>query len=94
MQLYHATLKRNLDSIQKHGIHPSFSKGAEKGIWLHTRSKTEWAILHTQRRHKCTLDDIAVLMVQIPRSKLTRRRRGIWTTETITHATEIQNARF
>ena len=95
MILYHATLKRNLDSIRKKGINPEFARGAEKVIWLHTRSKTEWAILHTQKRHKCPLDDIAVLSVQIPRSKLTRRWRGIWTTsEVIRDGKEIHNERF
>ena len=92
MRLYHATLKRNLESIHENGIKPSFSKGKEACIWLHTRSKTQWVILHTQKRHKCTLDDIAIITVQIPRSKLKRRWRGIWTTtETLS---EIQYARI
>ena len=36
MRLYHATLKSNLDGIIEKGIDPSFSKGAEQVIWLHT----------------------------------------------------------
>ena len=85
VMLYHATPKANLDSIHQHGINPAFSTGKEKVIWYHTKSRRHWAILHTAKRHNCTLDDIAVITVEIPRSKLTRRRRGLWTTtETIT----------
>ena len=39
MRLYHATLKSNLTSITEKGIDPSFSKGAEKVIWLHTAGR-------------------------------------------------------
>ena len=51
MRLYHATLKSNLTSITEKGIDPSFSKGAEQVIWLHTAGRREWAILHTTQRH-------------------------------------------
>lgn len=80
MILYHATPKANLDSIQQHGLNPDFSKGAEKVIWLHTASRREWAILHTQRRHNLQLSEVLVLRVDVPRSKLKRRWRGLWTT--------------
>ena len=58
MMLYHATLKANLDSINAKGIDPEFSQGKESVIWLHTAGRREWAILHTQKRHNCALDDI------------------------------------
>ena len=64
MKLYHATLKSNLDSIRELGLNPQFSQGAEKVIWMHTASRREWAILHVQKRHKCTLDD--VIVIEIP----------------------------
>lgn len=85
MKLYHATLKSNLSSIQREGLDPSRSKGAEKVIWKpHTRSRTEWAILHLQKRHRCSIDDIVILTVNVPRGKLKRRWRGLWSTsETI-----------
>lgn len=90
MILYHATLKSNLDSIRKHGLSPAFSTGKDKVIWLHTKSRREWAILHTFKRHKVTLDEIVILTVDIPRSKLKRRWRGLWsTTETITEFVDI-----
>ena len=88
MILYHATLKANLDSIEKHRINPDFSQGKEAVIWYHTQSKRHWAIAHAQKRHNCTLDEIVIITVKIPRSKLRRRWRGLWTSpETITPTT-------
>ena len=92
MRLYHATLKSNLVSINEKGINPSFSKGKEACIWLHIRSRNEWAKLHTAKRYAVPIADIVIFAVEIPRSRLTRRWRGIWTTtETIS---EIQYARI
>ena len=83
MRLYHATLKSNLDGIIEKGIDPSFSKGAEQVIWLHTAGRREWAILHTTQRHPCEVDAVMIIAVNVPRSKLRRRWRGLWsTTET------------
>ena len=83
MRLFHATLKANLDSIQSKGIDPEFSQGKDKTIWYHTASRTEWAILHTQKRHNCTIDDIAVITVEIPRGWIHRRRRGLWVSKQV-----------
>lgn len=84
MILYHTTLKRNLDSIRKHGLNPEFALNRKNPrIWIVTRSKRLWSILHVQKRHEVTLDEIAVITVSIPRSKLKRRWRGIWTTDSV-----------
>ena len=80
MRLYHATLKSNLTSITENGIDPEYSRGAEKVVWLHTRSRTEWAILHLLKRYKCSMDDIIIITVNVPRSKLRRRWRRLWST--------------
>ena len=80
MRLYHATLKSNVESITEKGIDPSFSKGAEKVIWLHTAGRREWAILHATQRHKCEVSEVVIITVNVPRSKLRRRWRGLWTT--------------
>ena len=94
MILYHTTPKRNLDSIRQQGINPDFSQGKRKAVYLHTASRRAWAILHTLQRHRLqSFDDVAILKVSIPRSRLTKRARGIWTTETIITAfTEIDAA--
>ena len=83
MILYHATLKSNLDSIREHGLNPDFSQGKESVIWYHTKSRSHWAILHTQKRHQCALDDIALITVQIPRGWIRRSRHGLWTSNQI-----------
>ena len=92
MVLYHSTLKSNLESIRKHGLDPVLSKGVDQVIWLHTQSRIQWASRHLRKRHKCDLDDIVVLMVNIPRSRLQRRWRGIWITRE--PISEIQYARL
>lgn len=93
MKLYHATPKANLESIQIEGLDPTRSKGKEALVWLHTKSRRDWAVLHTINRHKCEVSDVIVIEVEIPRLKLRRRWRGIWTTpETITEFGRITNA--
>ena len=84
MILYHATPRRNLDSIRKHGLQPQRATGRIKGIWLHTQSKTPWAILHTIKRHRLnSFDDVVILKCKIPRNRLTRRWRGLWTCDSV-----------
>ena len=87
MILYHATPKRNLESIRKHGLLPKRATGKVKGVWLHTESRKPWAILHIIKRHRLqSFDDVVLLKVSIPRSQLTRRQRSLWTCErVITH---------
>ena len=79
MKLYHATPKANLDSIRTAGLDPNRAKGQIKGVWLHTESKQSWAILHTMQRHDCGIDDVVLLEVNLSRTDLTRRWRGLWT---------------
>ena len=93
MKLYHATPKTNLENIQNEGLDPNRSQGKEVLVWLHTASRREWAILHTATKHKCEVSDVIVIEVEIPRLKLRRRWRGLWTTpETITEFQSIKNA--
>ena len=93
MKLYHATTAKNLDSIKAVGLDPNRSLGARKEVWLHTASRSDWAILHVVQRHKCDINEVAMITVDVPRSKLRRRWRGIWTTpEAITEFESITNA--
>ena len=93
MKLYHATPKANLQSIRENGLDPNRSTGKESLVWLHTTSRREWAILHTATKHKCEVSDVIVIEVSVPRSKLRRRWRGLWTTpETLTEFGGIRNA--
>ena len=45
-----------------------------------TASRREWAILHTTQRHQCEVSEVMILTVNVPRSKLRRKWRGLWTT--------------
>ena len=93
MRLYHATPKRNIESIQANGLDPNRSLGAKNEVWLHTASRREWAILHVSNKHECDVNDVSVITVDVPRSALRRRWRGIWTTaETLTDFQGITNA--
>ena len=97
MRLYHATPRRNLESIKATGIDPSYSLGKIEAVWLHTESRRHWAILHTQKRHKT--DDIVVIEVEVKREDLTRRYPGLWSTpmvvtdfKSFTHADELSES--
>ncbi len=78
MLLRHASLLRNLASIQRFGLLTSKSKGKLPVIWLHARSKTEWATLHTVKRHGGRIENVVVLAVDVPRRWLRRSKRGLW----------------
>ena len=93
MRLYHATPKANLQSIRTNGLDPNRSQGAKNLVWLHTQSRRDWAILHTIQRHKCDVSEVVIIAVDVPRTKLRRRRRGLWSTpEAITEFASITNA--
>jgi len=63
--LRHATLIRNLPNIERHGLLCSKSKGKRKAIWLHHPAHSEWAVLHTVRRHGGRVEKVIVLEVEI-----------------------------
>lgn len=83
MKLYHATLQKHTESILEQGLLPEKALGKIKGVWLHTASKREWAVLHTMKRHNVTMDDVVIIEVKVPRSALTRRWRGLWSCERV-----------
>ena len=94
MKLYHATPIKNLESIKATGLDPNRSRCKRKEVWLHTKSRRDWAILHVAARHKCEVDDVVIIEVNVPRSKLRRRWRALWTTpEAITEFASITDAR-
>ena len=94
MKLYHATPTANLQSIKANGLDPTRSKDKESLVWLHTASRREWAILHTTQKHNCEVSEVAIIAVDVPRTKLRRRWHGLWSTpETLTEFQSITNAR-
>lgn len=82
MKLYHATTRQRLASIQEHGLRVANADPTAKikACWLHTASNSAWAVVHTLRKHRATLEDVVVIEVTIPRSRLARFRTGLWYT--------------
>jgi hypothetical protein len=76
MRLRHATPSRNLRSIRRRGLLTAKSKGKLPVVWLHSASRSAWAVLHTMRRHGC--NDVTVIEIDVPRSWLTRNKPGLW----------------
>lgn len=79
MKLYHTTNIQVLDAILQEGINPSKSQGKRPLIWLHTKSKIYWAILHVQKKRKVSLDEVVIIEVTISKKHLKRAWKGIWT---------------
>jgi hypothetical protein len=76
--LRHATLLRNLPSIERRGLLCSKSKGRLPVVWFHTPGKSTWALLHTIRRHGGRAEAVITLLVDVPRAWLRRNRAGLW----------------
>jgi hypothetical protein len=78
--LRHATLRRNLQNIEQFGLLANKSKGRMPVVWLHTPSRTAWALLHTVKRHGGRVEDCVVIELDVPRSWLRRARKRLWHT--------------
>ena len=78
MLLRHATVERNLTSIQRAGLLCSKSQGKLPVCWFHSSSKSSWAALHVVKRHGGKVQDVVVLEMDAPRSWLRRNRRKLW----------------
>ena len=75
----HATLRQYLPSILAEGLNPACATGTQALVWLHTPSRTPWAITHTMQRHHVARSEVVVVEVHVPRSWLRRAWRGLWT---------------
>jgi hypothetical protein len=76
--LRHATLLRNLPSIERRGLLCCKSRGRLPVVWLHTPGKSTWALLHTIRRHGGRAEAVITLLVDVPRAWLRKSRAGLW----------------
>lgn len=69
----------NVESIQENGLLTSYATGKMLAVWLHTTSKTPWAILHVSSRKRVAAEDITVFEVNVPRRWLKRAgKTGLW----------------
>lgn len=84
MRLFHATTRQNLLSIQRDGLRVACAdpQAKIKGVWACSASSRGWAILHTQRKHHATLEEVVVIEVHIPKRQLTRFKKGFYYSKT------------
>jgi hypothetical protein len=47
-------------------------------VWLHSPSKTPWAVLLTVKRHGGRVEGVVVIELEVPRSWLHRNRKRLW----------------
>lgn len=93
MILRHATTTERAAHIREEGFRVAMADPAAKikGIWLHSKSNSAWATLHTIRKHGAALEDVVILEVNVPRSQLKRFRTGLWYVSQDIPATAIVN---
>jgi len=65
------------------GLIAEFSQSRRETVFLVTKSKIDWAILHVAKREGLPESEYIVVTVRVRRSKLTRMtwpglRRGLW----------------
>lgn len=72
MRLYHHTLRRNLHSILSRGLLAGKSRGAIRGVWLHTSQWKASACKHMLSKRVGGMGEVVCLVVDVPRSWLRR----------------------
>jgi hypothetical protein len=77
--LCHASPRRNVRGILGRGLLPWRALGKLKVVWLHSPARTAWAVKHVAGRHRVEARDVIVFEVEVPRSRIRRRSRGVWT---------------
>lgn len=78
MKLYHATHKKNLDSIREKGLDSSYATGKTHCVWMHTASMHAWAALHVCHRHNWRPEDIVFIEINVHYRIRKTCWRGIW----------------
>jgi hypothetical protein len=78
MILFHTTPADNIENIDRKGLLICKSRGPYKSIWLHSKSRIDWARSHVSIRHATRPGAVLTLTVSVPRSWISRRGRGVW----------------
>ena len=81
MRLIHVTDSRNLLGIEAKGLDPKKATGKRSAVWLLSPSNEPWGVAHTLGKPRArgrSINDHVVLVVDVPRSWLTRHARGVW----------------
>lgn len=83
MKIYHITRRENLTSILAGGLDPQRAKGVRKSVWGVTPGHVAWALIHVLSKPwnaDAALNDLVVIEINLPRSKVRRYQRKIWYT--------------
>lgn len=72
MVVYHITPSENVQSIYEHGVSPRFSNCARNRVFVVSRHRIEWAIIHCSNRHSVSVDQLAVCALLVDGRHLTR----------------------
>lgn len=80
MLLWHATPRRNRPSISTYGLLTRMAKGKRKAVWFHGPRDTPWACGHCVLRHGGRIEDVIVLLVEVPEEIVKRHGgcRDLW----------------
>ena len=78
IRIRHASPTQNLPSILCTGLDPARSRSRFAAVWLHTASRSRWALPHVASRHAVPAPAVSLVTVLVPRSWLSRRSAGVW----------------
>jgi len=78
MRLIHCTLRTWLESISSRGLLTCYATGARDAVWFATPANVYWAVHHVSLKRRTNVKDVVVIEVDVPRSWLTKHKRGIW----------------
>lgn len=76
--LFHCTPRRNACSIAAEGIDPGYALSDTERSYYVTAGSLDWAVSHVAMRHGVAESEVIVLKCRVPRTWLTRFRRGVW----------------
>ena len=75
MIVYHATHRRNVPGILKHGLLVSLHQLKTPAVWVYARGDHSWAIVHMLTRHGAGVEDVVILSLRVPDSWLVHSHR-------------------
>lgn len=78
MRLYHTTTVGRLESILAQGLLTAYSRGKLPAVWLHGTRLGPWACRHMMARPGVSVERLVRLTVDVPRTWLTRRGKGVY----------------
>jgi len=79
MRLYHFTPSANLPSITHRGLLLEYACSWPQFIWLCSKRRSEHVMQHIAIRHRCEINDLAVLTVDAIKFNVRRSPwQGVW----------------